>query len=387
MDYRNTEMKLDSLVNYLNEEKINLSPVFQRGHVWSARTRRKLIANIVQRRPIPAIFLYKEASGARYSYNILDGKQRLESLILFIGGKREGFAIKTWNKYFFGGKQRRDVDFWVQLPSGRSTFKSLDDQTVREFREYAIPTVEINLTDDSHLDEIINLFVDINQQGVRVTRFEIVKAMGANNKLLQAVFRLLAIEQRRGQDVFYKAKSNEITYVLRTTQVVASVSDGKSQVDRMWQQLLEIVLFFQSRRHRKPGDVLKSFISGKHAPGQRPKALSVVEQKGLRAIFKFIAGAYKTSNLRRTSLATDQTRFYTMITSLIDSDLRSRYDDDTLIEKLVTFGSILDGTSKMPGGKTGQFIKKFMELAKDRTTDAPRREERQNNFLEAIQGL
>ena len=65
MNYRNTEMKLDQIVAYFNDEKINLSPAFQRGHVWPVGTRRKLIANIVQGRPIPAIFLYKEASGSR----------------------------------------------------------------------------------------------------------------------------------------------------------------------------------------------------------------------------------------------------------------------------------------------------------------------------------
>jgi len=118
MNYRNTEMKLDQLVNYFNEEKINLSPAFQRGHVWSLRTRRQLIANIVQGRPIPAIFLYKEASGARYSYNILDGKQRLESIILFVGSRRNDFAVKTWAKYFFGKKLRKDADFSVPLPGG-----------------------------------------------------------------------------------------------------------------------------------------------------------------------------------------------------------------------------------------------------------------------------
>ena len=90
MNYRNTEMKLDQIVAYLNEEKINLSPAFQRGHVWKIGTRRKLIENIVQGRPIPAIFLYKEASGSRYSYNILDGKQRLESIILFIANRSGG---------------------------------------------------------------------------------------------------------------------------------------------------------------------------------------------------------------------------------------------------------------------------------------------------------
>ncbi|HEU4594578.1 MAG TPA: DUF262 domain-containing protein [Pyrinomonadaceae bacterium] len=75
MNYRNTEMKIDQIIGYLNDGKINLSPVFQRGHVWTVGIRRKLMQNIVLGRPIPAIFLYKEPSGTRYSYNILDGKQ------------------------------------------------------------------------------------------------------------------------------------------------------------------------------------------------------------------------------------------------------------------------------------------------------------------------
>lgn len=98
MLYRNSELRLDQIVTYLNEEKINLSPVFQRGHVWSLKTRRGLIKNIVQGKPIPAIFLYKEAAGSKYTYNILDGKQRLESVILFISNdprRLENPAMET----------------------------------------------------------------------------------------------------------------------------------------------------------------------------------------------------------------------------------------------------------------------------------------------------
>ena len=139
MQYRNSEMKVDQLVSYLNDEKINLSPVFQRGHVWGVGTRRKLIKNIVQGRPIPAIFLYKEAAGSRYSYNILDGKQRLESLILFIGNKRSDFAITRWDRYFFSKAERKDVSFRIDLPDGKQSFSDLDEAVVRDFREYAIP--------------------------------------------------------------------------------------------------------------------------------------------------------------------------------------------------------------------------------------------------------
>jgi uncharacterized protein with ParB-like and HNH nuclease domain len=83
MKYVNREMKIDQIVGYFNEKKINLIPPFQRGTVWPITFRRKLIQNMVQARPIPAIFLYKQEAGDKLSYNILDGKQRLESLILF----------------------------------------------------------------------------------------------------------------------------------------------------------------------------------------------------------------------------------------------------------------------------------------------------------------
>jgi len=56
--------------------------------VWALKVRQKLVKNIVQGKPIPAIFLYKEPAGSKYSYNILDGKQRLESIILFVGNER-----------------------------------------------------------------------------------------------------------------------------------------------------------------------------------------------------------------------------------------------------------------------------------------------------------
>jgi hypothetical protein len=194
MQYRNSEMKLDQLIGYFNDDKINLIPPFQRGHVWTAALRRKLMKNIVNGLPIPAIFLYKEEAGSKYSYNILDGKQRLESLLLFIGNKRADVFIRDVTKYFFHEKERKFVDFSIDVDGSKTTFEDLPEEAVRDFREYAIPTIEINLTDDTSLDEIIDLFIDINQSGVEVNRFAIVKAMGSKNPLLSSVFALIAVE-------------------------------------------------------------------------------------------------------------------------------------------------------------------------------------------------
>jgi hypothetical protein len=375
MNYRNTEMKIDQILSYFNEEKINLSPAFQRGHVWQIGTRRALLANIVQGKPIPAIFLYKEASGTRYSYNILDGKQRLESLILFVANERDDLKVANWSKYFFEKEIRSKAGFWVKLPDGKQvSFKQLGEDVIRDFREYAIPTVEISLSEETHLDEIIDLFVDINQKGVQVSRFDIVKAMGQGDKLLTGTFKLVAAKQRRGQDIFYKPIKNDFTRVLKALTIIAKVSDGKSRVDRTWERLLEIALFSKTRRHRKPVDILKSFIS----KSEKNSPLTADEIKNLKKPFKFLAGIYANSGLEKTPLATEQTHFYTMITSLIATDLLTRYEPQELTRKLVALGT------KLANKNPPKELKKYIELSSDRTTDTPRREERQKKFVELL---
>lgn len=381
MIYKNAELRLDQIVTYLNEEKINLSPVFQRGHVWPLKSRQQLLKNILLGKPIPAIFLYKEPAGSKYSYNILDGKQRLESIILFICNDREDWQIPQWKRYFFAEKLRKDSGFEVE---GKA-FTDLDDPAIRELREYSIPTIEITLNDDSNLDEMISLFVDINQYGVKVNRFDIVKAMGRNDALLMDVFELIAMEQKRGEDIFYRTRRTPFTNILLGVNVIAKLSDQKSQVDRMWERLLEIVLFSRSRKHRKPVEILKGFIS---KPNKASDRLSVIEVKALRDIFQFLGKAYKDTPLADTRLATDQTHFYTMVTSIIAGDLLSKYDAEDLGRRLVRFANVLEEKEVLldDNPASGQ-IKKYRETSARQTTDISKREERQKQFLSAIEVL
>lgn len=390
MEYRNTEMKLDQLVAYFNEEKVNLSPAFQRGQVWKLKTRQKLVANIVQRKPIPAVFLYKEASGARYSYNILDGKQRLESIMLFIGSERTGsgeMRVKNWQKYFFDPRLRLQANFSVDLPTGRTTFATLPADVVRDLREYSIPTVEITLQDDSTLDEIISLFLDINQQGVPVSRFDIVKAMGRQNRLLKSVFDIIAVKETRGQVEHYKSKRNDFTAVFKHLSTVSSLGDSKSRVERQWQILLELAMFQESRRHRKPIDILKSFIrASRDAEGGNIAALKSKDAKALRAVFAFLSRAYRVPSLKSSSLATDHTRFYSLATTLIAHPFLEAMDEDELIRRIETVSQLIDGKKHLAGNpRVTKAVKKFLGLVSDRTTDTPRRDDRHLALVEAIE--
>ena len=210
--------------------------------------RRRLLENIVKGRPIPAIFLYKQASGSQYDYNILDGKQRLESLILFIGSARTDLRVEKVGEYFFDKTEKADIGFNIELAGKKRTFKQLSDETVRQLREYAIPTIEIDLDDDeASLDEIVGLFVDINTQGEKVKRFDIVKAIGRENKLLKSVFDMIAQEQKRGKDKVFKKKNNIYTRVLEHLKNIEAVSGRNQKVDRIWERLVEVALFNGTR--------------------------------------------------------------------------------------------------------------------------------------------
>ena len=118
MNYEIGKMKLDELVGYFRDGKMNLIPPFQRGRVWTSRLRQKLLENMVRGKPIPAIFLYLEASGSRFSYNILDGKQRLESILLFIADGRTDLLVPNWRDYFF--KAHSGAHFKINVAQWRS---------------------------------------------------------------------------------------------------------------------------------------------------------------------------------------------------------------------------------------------------------------------------
>jgi hypothetical protein len=300
MDYRNSEMKLDQLIGYFNEKKINLIPPFQRGHVWKLRARQELMKNMVAGRPIPAIFLYKEARGSRYTYNILDGKQRLESLLLFVGSKRQDMKLNEIWSYFSDRKVRATVNFPIKYEGKPKEFSELPAGVVANFREYAIPTIEITLDDETSLDEIINLFVDINQHGVKVNRFDIVKAVGKGNRLLRSALKLIAVEQKRGQDVYFKKRKSAFTRVLSELSSIKNLEFGNQVVDRMWERLLEIVLFNRTREHREPRQVIKRFIISKNGQEDEDyddRAITPNEMRVLQTCFSFLADCYRTSAL------------------------------------------------------------------------------------------
>jgi uncharacterized protein with ParB-like and HNH nuclease domain len=193
----------------------------------------------------------------------LDGKQRLETIILFIGDKRDGIKINKVTEYFYGKPAIKNVNFEFEFHGETRAFKDLDDEFVRQFRESRIPTIQISMEEEhTSLEELVSLFVDINSEGVPVTRFDIVKSLlNRNDALFKQVFDLIALSQlRKKKSRYYKAKNTNFTFVMKRLNVVSRLADPNMRVDRMWERLMEIALFTRYKKHRAPAEILKAFI-------------------------------------------------------------------------------------------------------------------------------
>jgi hypothetical protein len=141
------------------EGQINLNPGFQRKSVWTVNDRRKLIQSMVAGMPLPNIFLYQQATGeGRLKYDVIDGKQRLETIFAFTrapGFGREGFDVKLDL-----GDGLRNYD-WTTICRKHPEVRAA-------FERYKVQTVEIT----GLLGEIIDVFIGINSTGKRLTSGE-----------------------------------------------------------------------------------------------------------------------------------------------------------------------------------------------------------------------
>ena len=79
-----------TLVGWYERDLLNLEPEFQRKSVWKKQQRSRLMNSILHGYPLPNVAIYK-----RYDeklrcvrYDVIDGKQRLESILLFLGKLR-----------------------------------------------------------------------------------------------------------------------------------------------------------------------------------------------------------------------------------------------------------------------------------------------------------
>ena len=211
------------LVSHYKQRALNLEPGFQRDSVWKERDRAKLINSVVRNYPLPAIFLYRRNENGRLIYDVIDGKQRLESIFMFMGVLRGRF----WAKVKMPGADGEEWIDWNKLCKKRQQHL---------ITGYSIPTIEV----DGDFTDIVDVFVRINSTGMALTRQEKLNAEYYNSAFLREAKRIAKRFQRRLQkmDILSAADISRMKHVELVSELILSMHQGdvlnkKTALDRM----------------------------------------------------------------------------------------------------------------------------------------------------------
>jgi hypothetical protein len=165
-DYQ--QKTIQDLFDLFKVKRLNLNPGFQRNSIWQPKDRSKLIDSILKGYPLPSIFLYRRTTDrGEPVYDVLDGKQRIESILRFTGTGQ----MRRLRFDFLPDGEKERVD-WMKLT------KRGDGEKILGFK---IQIAGVS----GEWDDIVSLFVRINSTGKKLALAEITKARHLRSDLLK----------------------------------------------------------------------------------------------------------------------------------------------------------------------------------------------------------
>lgn len=178
--YRQSQLKVvrtsvdfptDQLVRMINEEQINMSPLYQRRNRWDQKQKSRLIESLLLNIPIPPIYLFESDYG---NYEVMDGRQRLEAL----------------NDFLTDELRLKDLEYWTEIEGFKySQLPYVLQQGIRRRTVGAIILLtESNGAIEKENDVRMILFERLNTGGVKLNPQEL------RNALYQGPFNDLVVE-------------------------------------------------------------------------------------------------------------------------------------------------------------------------------------------------
>ncbi len=213
--------------------KYDFSPGYQRESVWSEEKQSFLIDSILKNIPIPPIFLHQTIDDVTGSttFAVIDGKQRLTSIINFING-----LIPS-------SSEGEDSPLYVEELAGLE-FNDLNSEelieTRRAFWRYSIPIEYIDTDEKLIIDSI---FDRLNRNGEPLEGQELRRANYYGSELLETIeslsmtefwkARLLHVDVKRMED---REFVSEILFYLLEGSPLKS---DQNELDKLYKQYAE----------------------------------------------------------------------------------------------------------------------------------------------------
>jgi hypothetical protein len=140
--------------NIGNKDYINIAPSFQRRGRWDLKKRSLLIESFLLNIPIPPVFFYENTYN---QYEVMDGRQRIESIYEFLDNRFVLTGLKYWKE--INGSRFNDLPDTIQRGLLRRTLNAI-----------------VLLTETDTIDDVdirMELFNRLNTGGIQLNAHEL----------------------------------------------------------------------------------------------------------------------------------------------------------------------------------------------------------------------
>ena len=110
------QQDLSWFVDMQAQGRLELNPEYQRKSVWTYKDKQFFLDTVFNNYPCPAVYLQKENTPTGPLYNVVDGKQRLSTVLDFYAGKirinKEFSIVEMRGLKFKDLTEKRQSDFY-----------------------------------------------------------------------------------------------------------------------------------------------------------------------------------------------------------------------------------------------------------------------------------
>lgn len=162
-----TDWTVETVISQLRRKNIDMPP-FQRRDAWTRRRKSRYIESLILRLPIPQIIL-AERKEKRGSFLVLDGKQRLLSLLQFVGLDEgsDNNRFRLQGLEVLKGLNRKTFDELKANPAMAPTLDQLNNETIRSVVIRSWPSISF----------LQLLFVRLNSESLPLSPQELRQAL------------------------------------------------------------------------------------------------------------------------------------------------------------------------------------------------------------------
>jgi len=173
IDQRSSQIRFEvidfsagELIRLHENNEVNIQPAFQRMFRWSEAQQSRLIESMLLGLPVPQIVLFQRSDGV---LELIDGLQRVSSLIRFMTGKSPGASQDEQPEQPEGPVTLSGCDILISLNG--QTFATLDSVLQLELKRKTLRAIVIRRTNDPNLR--YKMFKRLNSGGSPAEAHEI----------------------------------------------------------------------------------------------------------------------------------------------------------------------------------------------------------------------